>query len=173
MADGDNSGTAVPDVPDVPEGATVEQVNGGAGVIVRAANGRFLPGTRTPKPITHDNVHSFVARRVEGARQRAAAGMVQAVIKRGKLPREGARPAAAWGAVIEHATGVMLDADSPRAMSDLGRFIGQSAGMLAADRTAAAGNDSGSVTATISAPADVVLALLAELDRRRRAEGDS
>ena len=94
--------------------------------------------------------------------------MVQAVVERGGLPAAGARPTAAWGAVVKHATGVMLDADSPRAMSDLARFIGQSAGMLAADRSAAGGDSgSGSVTATISAPADVVLALLAELDRRR------
>lgn len=92
--------------------------------------------------------------------------MVAAVVEHGKLPIDGARPSGAWGAIINHATGILLDAKSPRAMSDLGRFIGQSAGMLAADRSYAA-QDGDSVSVTVSAPADMVMAILAELARRK------
>ena len=151
----------LPDPATLPPGARV-LANGTVMVA-----GRFVSGPTHP-PINHATASMLAHRRHELARQRAAAGMVQAVVERGGLPAAGARPTAAWRAVVKHATDVMLDADSPRAMSDLARFIGQSAGMLRDDHTAAAaGGDNGdSVTATITAPADVVLAVLAELRRR-------
>ena len=154
----------LPDPATLPPGARV-LANGTVMVA-----GRFVSGPSPEhRPITSATASMLAHRRHELARQRAAAGMVAAVVEHGRLPAAGARPAAAWGAVIQHATDVMLAAGSPRAMSDLGRFIGQSAGMLRDDHTAAAGGgDNGdSVTATITAPADVVLAVLAELQRRR------
>ena len=165
----------LPDPATLPPGARVElvDVDGKQGVIVRAPNGRFLPGTRSHNPITHENARERRAARYEAARERFAAGMTAAAIARGRIPASGA-PLDAWESTGEHITGVLLDADTPRAMSDLTRVVAQFSGMVpAADRSAAGGDSgSGSVTATISAPADVVLALLAELDRRR-AEGDS
>ena len=149
----------LPDPATLPPGARV-LANGTVTV-----NGRFVTGPTHP-PINHATASMLAHRRHELARQRAAAGMVQAVVERGGLPAAGARPTAAWRAVIKHATDVMLDADSPRAMSDLARFIGQSAGMLAADRSAAGGDNGDNVSVTVNAPADVVLAVLAELRRR-------
>jgi len=150
----------LPDPATLPPGARV-LANGTVTV-----NGRFVTGPTHP-PINHATASMLAHRRHELARQRAAAGMVQAVVERGGLPAAGARPTAAWRAVVKHATDVMLDADSPRAMSDLARFIGQSAGMLAADRSAAGGDNGDNVSVTVNAPADVVLAVLAELQRRR------
>ena len=153
---------------DAPPGAVMRLSNG----TYKDARGRFITpptaqGVTNGGQITHADARALNARRYELARQRAAAGMVQAVVERGGLPAAGARPTAAWRAVVKHATDVMLDADSPRAMSDLARFIGQSAGMLAADRSAAGGDNGDNVSVTVNAPADVVLAVLAELQRRR------
>jgi len=152
------------DLSTLPEGARIEQKQNG--IIVRAANGKFLPGTTAKHTITQANASELNRRRYALARQAAATGMVAAVVEHGKLPIDGARPSGAWGAIINHATGILLDAKSPRAMSDLGRFIGQSAGMLAADRSYAA-QDGDSVSVTVSAPADMVMAILAELARRK------
>ena len=149
---------------DAPPGAVMRLSNG----TYKDARGRFItPPAPEFRPITRATASMLAHRRHELARQRAAAGMVQAVVERGGLPAAGARPTAAWRAVVKHATDVMLDADSPRAMSDLARFIGQSAGMLAADRSAAGGDNGDNVSVTVNAPADVVLAVLAELQRRR------
>ena len=152
---------------DAPPGAVMRLSNG----TYKDARGRFItPPAPEFRPITRATASKLAHRRHELARQRAAAGMVQAVVERGGLPAAGARPTAAWRAVVKHATDVMLDADSPRAMSDLARFIGQSAGMLAADRSAAGGDNGDNVSVTVNAPADVVLAVLAELQRRRAEE---
>ena len=153
------------DLTNLPEGARIEQVNGGAGVIVRAANGKFLPGTRSHAPITHENARTLAHARHDAARERFAAGMTRSAVERGRIPVAGARPLDAWEDVGYHTTGVLFDADTPRAMSDLGRFIGQSAGMLAAERTAQ--HDGDNVSVTVSAPADMVMAILAELARRK------
>jgi len=166
----DNSTAIIlPDPATLPPGARVElvDVDGKQGVIVRAPNGKFLPGTRSHSPITHENARERRAARYEAARERFAAGMTAAAIARGRIPASGA-PLDAWESTGEHVTGVVLDADTPRAMSDLARVVAQFSGMVpATDRGAAAASDNGdSVTATITAPADVVLAVLAELRRR-------
>lgn len=41
------------------------------GGIIRAANGKFLPGTKSPKPITSDNAREMLAKRANKAAQRA------------------------------------------------------------------------------------------------------
>ena len=158
----------LPDPATLPPGARVElvDVDGKQGVIVRAPNGKFLPGTRSHSPITRENARERRAARYEAARERFAAGMTAAAIARGRIPASGA-PLDAWASTGEHVTGVLLDADTPRAMSDLARVVGQFSGMVpATDRVAAASDNGDSVTATITAPADVVLAVLAELRRR-------
>ena len=58
----------------------VEPLENG-GVIVRGKNGRFLPGTRSPAPITDANAREFQQRRVEMARERVIKGANAAVAK--------------------------------------------------------------------------------------------
>lgn len=155
--------------PELPPGARIEHisVDGKEGVIVRAANGKFLPGTRPPIPITSANAREYQARRVEMAKERFAAGVVEAAIERKRIP-QGAEPFDAWQAVGKHAGGVFFDSKTPRAMSDLGRFNGVGMGMLATERTQPGGETD---TVQVSIPADVVIAMLAELDRRRQENG--
>jgi len=156
------------DLSTLPEGARIEQKQNG--IIVRAANGRFLPGTTAKHTITQEDASVLNRRRYELAAEQAAAGMLRAV-QRGKLPVSGqAGPVEAWGVMIEHASDVYMAADTPRAMSDLGGFIGKAASMLAADRSHAT-QDGDSVSVTVSAPADMVMAILAEL-ARRKSEGE-
>ena len=150
----------LPDPATLPPGARV-LANGTVTV-----NGRFVTGPTHP-PINHATASMYAHRRHEAARRAFAQGVTEAAIETGKLPRARAGSAAAWGAVAKHAGTVFFDASTPRALSDLGRFLGVGMDALP-DRVAAAASDNGdSVTATITAPADVVLAVLAELQRRR------
>lgn len=72
---------------DIPEGATVEQVNGGEGIIVRAANGRFLPGTRSHAPISHENAREFQQTRWQRHRERVQQAAIDAAIETGHAPQ--------------------------------------------------------------------------------------
>ncbi len=120
----------------MPEGARVEQYskNGKTGVIVRAANGNFLPGTKPPVPITSANARSMSARRYDKQRQAFAAGVTKAIADTGLLPPSDDHAAAAWGVIAERATGILLDTDNARNFADLMQPIGRNAGWLREDK---------------------------------------
>jgi hypothetical protein len=121
---------------DIPEGATIEQYSkdGKTGVIVRAANGNFLPGTKTHEPISHANARAMNSRRYQLQREAFAAGVVQAIQDTGLLPRAGDKDAAAWQVIANKATTVLLDTDNARNIADLMQPIGRNAGWLQQDK---------------------------------------
>lgn len=120
----------------LPPGARIEQYSkdGKTGVIVRAANGNFLPGTKPANPITPANARSMAARRYETQKAAFAAGVAKAIADTGLLPRTDNKDAAAWGVIAERATTVLLDTDTARGFADLMQPIGKNAGWLREDK---------------------------------------
>lgn len=121
---------------DIPQDVTVEQYSkdGKTGVIVRAANGNFLPGTKTHAPISHANARAFNARRYDKQRAAFAAGVTKAIQDTGLLPPSDDHAASAWGVIAERATTVLLDTDTARGFADLMTPIGRNAGWIQQDR---------------------------------------
>jgi hypothetical protein len=149
----------------LPEGATVEIVKVGdkEGVIVRAPNGRFLPGTNTPSQITTENQRGMRARRYQLAADAARAGMLKHVQECGTLDIDLRQPVDAWGELVGHAAGLAMVSDSARGLAELGRFVGQAAQMLPDQRERSDEVEAGGVRLTLWGDAlDRVLEVLTQ-----------
>jgi hypothetical protein len=99
-----------------------------------AAPGHHPPGAVL---ITTETGRAMANRRWAMAREKAAEGLKTAVEKHiektgGKAisTLEGDHSPEAWGKMIEHAATIFLNSNSARGLSDLGAFVGKSAGML-------------------------------------------
>ena len=111
-----------------------------------------------------EHSRAMAARRWDKARAAAAAAMAAKVQELDPSHVNVCHtPVSAWGALVGHAAGLVLQSDNPRGVADLGRFVGSATGMLA-ERGAeqAAGVQ---VTATI--PAGDLLQLVAALRQER------
>ena len=114
--------------------ATVQEYttpDGAKGVIVRDANGHFLPGTRTHAPITHANARTLAIDRHTRAKEAAAAGIADALVERGITPQTDVE---GWRYMTKHLAGTMLDSNSLRGMPETYRALGASADMVSQDR---------------------------------------
>jgi len=119
-------------VDSLPDGVHMIQDTSG-GLIVRDARGRFLTGTSPNNVIkTPDHARKMQARRVELARQAARRGVEAAVAARETITHiPGGRGfGGAWGALVGHVAGVILDSDKLGGMSEALRVVGQVSGVV-------------------------------------------
>ena len=157
-------------------GETIQEYekDGKVGVIVRGADGRFLPGTQPPKPITVDTARTMLARRYELAAERAAAGMaagVKAVKAVNPAVLDGLQDDLitgdadqdAWA--ILNAVTTMQALQSDRPQPDTLNALGRNARMIPGkDRQ---GDDGNGITVTAHIPADQLLDLVTAMRQER------
>ena len=109
--------------------------------------------------ITKQDAATLARRKHEKYKESFAAGVVSGAISRGF---DVTTDAEAWAAVGNHAASVYFDTDNARALSALGRFIGESGGFVR-DRHDKAEDQAESVARGVASGA--VSALLAALRR--------
>ena len=126
---------------------------------IRNERGHMLEPLPGKFYINKDNAAALAKRKHEKYRESFAAGVVSGAIARGF---DVTTDSGAWEAVGQHAASVYFNTDNARALSALGRFIGESGGFVR-DRHEKTGDQAESVARGVASGA--VSALLAALRR--------
>lgn len=127
------------------------------GTIIRGKGGRFLPGTRSPAPITNANARELQQKRWNAYRKAAAKGITKEAMS---IDPSVKTPADAWSLVAAKQYSALMDSDKPRGddLHRLGQVIGALplAGEIQAQQAGQAG-------VTVSVSADTARDLISKL----------
>ena len=128
--------------------------------IVRSNTGRFLPGTTSPKPITHENARDYHELRREKSKQAALLALNNAAITADiVIPDEIDVHDVGWYAMNNHAASILFMADKANGIPELMRTLGQNTGHIDKNQDAAAGD------VTVSAEVRALIADIADIVR--------
>ena len=150
----------------------------GEGRIVRGDRGLFLPGSRTPKPITRENAHTFAQARKEKAASLLRARILEATSRHSDIKLTGSAAAVAeaggilWEEIVLADAKKLREAGLPavyaRDRLDAWQKIGQAAGLLETKQADQRPSD-----ATMTQAGELVLRLLTELRRAVRRDAEA
>ncbi len=135
----------------------MEDTNGN---IVRGENGRFLPGTRTPKPITKENSHEYQRMRREKTARLLRERIIQAHNRADMEPVTSSPEAFAESGALLYEEIVLNRTAYPRDRQDAWEKLGKYAGVLPADIRQ--GDTDTATTAATAAAAGAAVATVLE-----------